>query len=113
MAVATDHHQPARVISRYRHTAVHNFEESIFRLMNRHANPFPNPHSGASATSAESLTAVVWRLHQDFHAHASLVDVVLTVCLCRRELDIVADASRPEMIERLARQRLTARRPSG
>ena len=65
------------------------------------------PRTGASR--ADALASVTRRLYDDFREQATLVDVVLTVGQCRRQLDIVVDASLPEMVERLARQRLAAR----
>ena len=56
---------------------------------------------------------VIRRLYDDYREQATLVDVILIVCRCRSDLDVVTDASLPEMVERLARQRLTARCASG
>lgn len=60
-------------------------------------------------TGSRALASVTRRLYDDYREQVTLVDVVLTVCRSRRELDIVVDASLPEMLERLARQRLTDR----
>jgi len=64
---------------------------------------------GVGGGRADALASVTRRLYDDYHEQATLGEVVSTVRRCRRELDIVVDASLPEMVERLARQRLTDR----
>ena len=64
---------------------------------------------GVGGGRADALASVTRRLYDDYREQATLGEVVSTVRRCRRELDIVVDASLPEMVERLARQRLTDR----
>ena len=68
----------------------------------------------ARAVNAEddacaSLAAISERLFHDFGAHFGLSDIVAIVRQCRGELDIVPAAAVPELVERLARQRLRLR----
>jgi hypothetical protein len=65
---------------------------------------------GVGGRRPDALASVTRRLYDDYHEQATLGEVVSTVSRCRSELDIVVDASLPEMVERLARQRLTDRR---
>jgi hypothetical protein len=55
---------------------------------------------------AASLAAISERLFQDFGAHVGLSEIVTVVRQCRGELDIVPAGAVPELVERLARQRL-------
>lgn len=57
---------------------------------------------------ARSLADVTDRLIGEFAGGLSASVVVATVRHCRRELDIVSGPAMPEMVERLARQRLRA-----
>lgn len=54
----------------------------------------------------ESLADVVEDLSAIFRARLPRPTVIAIVRRCRRELDIVHGASIPEMVERLAHQRL-------
>jgi hypothetical protein len=56
--------------------------------------------------ASASLAAITERLFHDFGAHVSLSQIVAVVRQCRTELDTVAAASIPELVERLARERL-------
>lgn len=56
---------------------------------------------------AESMADVVERLATVFDGRVRLPVIVAVVRRCRRELDIVSGPPLPEMLERLARQRLT------
>jgi len=53
-----------------------------------------------------SLADVVERLFADFESELGLPVVVAVTRRARRELDIVAAPALPELVERLARQRL-------
>jgi len=55
----------------------------------------------------ESMAEVVERLATVFDGRVRLPVIVAGVRRCRRELDIVSGPPLPEMLERLARQRLT------
>jgi hypothetical protein len=63
---------------------------------------------GAAYPTAESppLTHVVERLLADFDSQLAPPLVSAIVQRCRAELDIVPRAALPELVERLARQRL-------
>ena len=56
--------------------------------------------------NGESLADVVERMHAEFGSRLPMTFVVTTVRRCRRELDIVNGPALPELLERLARQRL-------
>ena len=56
--------------------------------------------------SPEHLTEVVTRLVAEFESQLALPVVATIVQRCRAELDIVAAPALPELVERLARQRL-------
>jgi hypothetical protein len=58
---------------------------------------------------ADPLAEVTRRVHKDFAAHASLAEVRAVVDKCRHDLDTPSSAAMPELIERLARQRLSDR----
>jgi hypothetical protein len=62
---------------------------------------------------SESLNDVVHRLFGEFRSDVSLAAVAITVRRCRRELDVVTGPALPEMVERLARQRLANHRGRG
>jgi hypothetical protein len=57
-------------------------------------------------TEPESLADVVEHLFTVFESRLPLPMVVAVVRRCRRELDIVSGESLPELVERLAHQRL-------
>ena len=57
-------------------------------------------------TESPSLADVVERLFADFESELGLPVVVAVTRRARRELDIVAAPALPELVERLARQRL-------
>ena len=63
---------------------------------------FPYDEASPVATLADTVD----RLAMEFVPRLSATTVVLTVRRCRRELDIVAGPALPELVERLARQRL-------
>jgi hypothetical protein len=52
------------------------------------------------------IADVTLRLFAEFGARVPLRDVIDTVRGCCRELDAIPDAALPELVERLARQRL-------
>lgn len=56
---------------------------------------------------ADPLVEVVVRVYGDFADRATLAEVLAVVARCRDDLDTLSAAALPEMVERLARQRLT------
>ena len=56
---------------------------------------------------ADPLVEVVERVYGDFADRATLAEVLAVVARCRDDLDTPSAAALPEMVERLARQRLT------
>jgi hypothetical protein len=66
--------------------------------------------TGSAATDtvrgAESLADAVERLFAEFEPKLPMAFVLATVRRCRRELDIISGPALPELVERLARQRL-------
>lgn len=58
---------------------------------------------------ADPLADITKRVHADFAERATLAEVSAVVLRCRRDLDTPSSAALPELIERLARQRLTDR----
>jgi hypothetical protein len=69
------------------------------------------PHQAASSRSPTShpLVDVAIRVHADFAQHATLAEVLTVIDGCRRDLDTTRDEALPELVERLARQRLVHR----
>jgi hypothetical protein len=61
------------------------------------AIPFPDTHS---------LADVIERLITDFEPHLPLPVISAVVQRCRADLDIITAPALPELLERLARQRL-------
>ena len=59
---------------------------------------------------ADPLVEVVERVYGDFADRATLAEVLAVVARCRDDLDTPSAAALPEMVERLARQRLTVTR---
>ena len=55
---------------------------------------------------ADLLVDVTVRVYADFADHATLAEVLTVVRQCRTDLDTPSAAALPEMVERLARQRL-------
>ena len=51
------------------------------------------------------------RLYREFQEHTTLSNVIATIEQCRNELDTPSEAALPELIERLARQRLADQFP--
>ena len=67
------------------------------------------PHDRVEAgvvVMADPLVEVVARVHADFADRATLAEVLAIVGRCRNDLDPPSGAALPEMVERLARQRL-------
>lgn len=58
---------------------------------------------------ADPLVEVAVRVYADFAEHATLADVLTVIGRCRNDLDTPSAAALPELVERLARQRLTDR----
>lgn len=62
---------------------------------------------------ANSLADVTERLFRDLQPDVALADIIEVVRRCREDLDTAPAEALPELVERLARQRLTdARVPS-
>jgi hypothetical protein len=59
---------------------------------------------------ADPLVDVAARIYADFAADATLAEVLMVVGQCRTDLDTPSAAAVPEMVERLARQRLADHR---
>jgi hypothetical protein len=59
---------------------------------------------------SEALASVTRRLYADFQPDITMADVRTTIRQCRHDLDVVTDPALPELVERLARQRLSDRR---
>jgi hypothetical protein len=57
-----------------------------------------------------ALALVTQRLYADFQTDTTMTEVLTTVRQCRHDLDVVPDPALPELVERLARQRLRNRR---
>ena len=55
---------------------------------------------------SQALASVTRRLYADFQPDITMADVRATVRQCRQDLDVVTDPALPELVERLARQRL-------
>jgi hypothetical protein len=55
---------------------------------------------------ADPLVDVAVRVHAEFADRATLAEVLAVVGRCRTDLDTPSAAALPEMVERLARQRL-------
>ena len=60
----------------------------------------------SEANFGGSLADVVERMYAEFGSRLPMPLVVTTVRRCRRELDIIDGPALPELLERLARQRL-------
>ena len=58
---------------------------------------------------ADPLVDVAVRVYADFAEHATLAEVLAVVARARNDLDTPTAAALPELVERLARQRLTDR----
>lgn len=56
---------------------------------------------------ADPFVEVAVRVYAEFADRATLADVLSVVTGCRDDLDTPSAAALPEMVERLARQRLT------
>jgi hypothetical protein len=56
---------------------------------------------------ADPLVDVAVRVYADFADRATLAEVLAVVGRCRNDLDTPSVAALPELVERLARQRLT------
>jgi hypothetical protein len=58
---------------------------------------------------ADPLVDVAVRLYAEFAEHATLAEVLAVIGRCRTDLDTPSTEALPELVERLARQRLTDR----
>jgi len=61
---------------------------------------------------SQALATVTRRLYADFQPDVSMAEVLITVLQCRSDLDAVPDPALPELVERLARQRLANLHPA-
>lgn len=61
---------------------------------------------------SQALASVTRRLYAEFQPDLSMAEIRTTVRQCRHDIDTVADPALPELVERLARQRLANRRQS-
>jgi hypothetical protein len=68
---------------------------------------YPHGASDSGGGMTDPLIDVAVRVHRDFADDATLTDVLTVIEGCRRDLDTPSAAALPELIERLARQRLT------
>ncbi len=66
----------------------------------------PHARIGGLAPELAALADVVDRLFAEFENQLALPVISATVLRCRRDLDIAAGPALPELVERLARQRL-------
>lgn len=66
------------------------------------------PATSSAAGGPVSLSEVVERLLVEFEPELPLPAIYAIVRRCRRELDTQPNPARPELVERLARQRLGA-----
>jgi hypothetical protein len=57
----------------------------------------------------DPLVEVAARVYADYAEQTTLSDVLAIIDVCRNELDTASPAALPELVERLARQRLTER----
>jgi hypothetical protein len=57
----------------------------------------------------QTLACVIRRLYADFQPDITMAEILITVLQCRHDLDVVPDPDLPELVERLARQRLSNR----
>jgi hypothetical protein len=67
----------------------------------------PPAHPTGQSLISQALASVTRRLYADFQPDITMADVRATVRQCRHDLDIVTDPALPELVERLARQRLS------
>jgi hypothetical protein len=58
---------------------------------------------------ADPLVEVAVRVYADFAEHATLAEVLAVIGRCRNDMDTPSAEALPELVERLARQRLTDR----
>jgi hypothetical protein len=70
----------------------------------------PSAHPTGESLMSEALASVTRRLYADFQPDITMADVRTTIRQCRHDLDVVTDPALPELVERLARQRLSDRR---
>jgi hypothetical protein len=58
---------------------------------------------------ADPLVEVAVRVYAEFADRLTLAEILAVVARCRNDLDTPSAAALPEMVERLARQRLAGR----
>jgi hypothetical protein len=71
------------------------------------AHPEPVDGTDLRVDEADPLVDVVVRVYADFADRVTLAEILEVVGRCRGDLDTQSAAALPEMVERLARQRLT------
>ena len=69
----------------------------------------PSAHPTGQSLTSHALATVTRRLYADFQPDTTMAEVLTTVQQCRHDLDVVTDPALPELVERLARQRLSNR----
>ena len=67
----------------------------------------PSAHPTGESLMSQALASVTRRLYADFQPDITMAEVLSSVRQCRHDLDVVPDAALPELVERLARQRLS------
>jgi hypothetical protein len=72
----------------------------------------PSAQPTGQTPMSQALASVTRRLYADFEPDITMTEVLTTVRQCRHDLDVVTDPALPELIERLARQRLSNRHPA-
>lgn len=65
-----------------------------------------------SQSLSDHLVEVALRLYDEFNDRFTLGEILETVDSCRRDLDLATEGGLPELVERLARQRLSDRTPA-
>jgi hypothetical protein len=66
-------------------------------------------HPTGESLMRQALANVTQRLYADFEPDVTMAEVLTTVRQCEHDLDVVTDSALPELVERLARQRLSNR----
>jgi hypothetical protein len=69
----------------------------------------PSAHPTDETPISQALASVTRRLYADVQPDITMAEVLNTVLKCRHDLDVVPDPTLPELVERLARQRLNNR----
>jgi anti-anti-sigma factor len=79
-------------------------------LLAQHAGYRPNltghPAPAIADLASDPLLDVALRVYADFAQHATLAEILAVIAGCRTDLDTPSSEALPELVERLARQRL-------